>query len=211
MEPSPRLEAFRQLFFQRLTRYEYRGVLGQGGMGVVFAAYDRDLDTELAIKVPTPSFEEKAPGVLARFKRELLLSRKIKHPNVARLYDFGDCEGCPYVTMELIPGVSLRTLMEREPEMPVSRVLFLFRQITKGCGAAHAEGITHRDLKPENVMVGEGDTVSILDFGLARSEKSPNLTRHGEVLGTPNYMAPEVLRGGRALPSADVYSIGVML
>jgi serine/threonine protein kinase len=201
----------RERFFAALPRYRYERVLGRGGMGVVFAALDRELDTETALKVHFPSNELDREELLARFKRELTLNRKVKHPNVARLHDFGTAAGYPYISMELLPGRSLSDVLDESEKLPPSRMLPIFRQIALGTAAAHAAGIVHRDLKPGNVMVGDDGGVAIVDFGLARSaDADSSLTRPGYMYGTPRYMAPEQVRGAKIDGRADVYAIGGM-
>ena len=202
--------AFRDRFFLGIPRYEWRGTLGRGGMGVVFLARDLDLDDDVAIKVLQPSFDGNDQELLSRFKREIQLNRKIKHPNVARIHDFGMSGEYPYITMEYIAGKDLKTFILERKRIPELDTVTILRQLARGSHAAHELGIIHRDLKPQNVMVEESGAVAILDFGLARGRTNQGLTADSIVLGTPHYIAPEQAMGGEADARSDIYSIGIM-
>jgi serine/threonine protein kinase/CheY-like chemotaxis protein len=202
--------AFRERFFLGIPRYEWRGTLGRGGMGVVFLAKDLDLEDDVAIKVLQPSFDGNEQELLSRFKREIQLNRKIKHPNVARIHDFGMSGEYPYITMEYIAGKDLKTLITERRRISEIDTVTILRQLARGSHAAHELGIIHRDLKPQNVMVEESGAVAILDFGLARGRVNQGLTADSIVLGTPHYIAPEQAMGGEADARSDIYSIGIM-
>ena len=204
------LESFRTQFFAAAPRYEWLDTLGRGGMGVVFKAMDRDLDEVVAIKVLYGHVAIDDGGILARFKREISLNRKVKHPNVARMYDFGTVGGHPFITMEYVPGKDLQTLVLEEGRIPPGRALPILRQICLGTQAAHEQGIVHRDLKSQNIIVGADDLVSILDFGLARGTVDEKLTLDAVVLGTPHYISPEQAMGQPADARSDLYSIGII-
>ncbi len=204
------LSSFRERFFSGTPRYEWRGTLGRGGMGVVFLARDLELDDEVAIKVLQPTFDGNEKELLSRFKREIQLNRKIKHPNVARIHDFGMSGEYPYITMEFIPGKDLKSIIVERGRIPQPEAVAILRQLLRGTQAAHELGIIHRDLKPQNVMIDESAAVAILDFGLARGRSSENLTAASIVLGTPQYIAPEQALGGKADARSDIYSIGIM-
>jgi serine/threonine protein kinase len=178
---------------------------------VVFAAWDLDLDSEVAIKV-LPRFKVKNElwaEALARLKNEILLNRKLKHPAIARTFDYGDAAGMPYITMELIHGKDLRAILEGSP-LPVQQALGILRQVASACGMAHAAGITHRDLKPENLIVQPDGRAVVLDFGLGRFVDKERLTPEGGVVGTPYYLSPERLTGEIADARADVYALGIL-
>ena len=202
----------REKFFSTLPRYEYLGTLGRGGMAFVYKAFDRDLKEEIAIKVLWDTSDVPSDMLLARFKSEINLNRKIKHPNVCRLYDFGMTGTFPYITMEYVPGLDLGHLMDGTGSLPPVRVVRLLRQVAAAVAAGHEVGIVHRDLKPANVIVRPSDEVSVLDYGLAHEKKgsNPRLTRRGDAVGTPHYMSPEQVQGKTVDERSDIYSLGVI-
>ncbi len=204
------LERLRIRFFEGLTRYRWQETVGRGGMGIVFKAQDLDLDDVVAIKVLSPDWETDDQQLLLRFKREINLNRKIKHPNVARIHDFGMSNDFPYITMEYVPGHDLRTIIQLEGKLPQARAVSILRQIALGTEAAHKLGIIHRDLKSQNVMLEDNGAVAILDFGLARGKTNEQLTLDSVMVGTPHYMSPEQALGRPTGARSDVYSIGVM-
>jgi len=204
------LDRLRDRFFEGAPRYRWIETIGRGGMGIVFRVHDLELDEEVAIKVLSPDWETDDQQLLTRFKREINLNRKIKHPNVARIHDFGMSGDFPYITMEFVPGLDLRTLIQREGRLVPPTAISILRQIALGSDAAHRLGIIHRDLKSQNVMVEESGAVAILDFGLARGNKSVTLTLDSVMVGTPHYMSPEQALGRPTDARSDVYSIGVM-
>lgn len=193
-------------------RFEILSVLGAGGMGVVYKAQDRELDDVIALKV----LKRESWGseeFLARLKEELKLARKITHPNVLRTFDFGDVDGVPFVSMEYVRGVTLRYMLDRTDRLPFTAALRLARQIAAGLGAAHAQGVIHRDIKPENLILDSAGNVKLMDFGIARPQDrlEAGPTRAGFVVGTPQYLSPEQLKGEPATARADVYSLGIVL
>ncbi len=205
-----KLESFRRRFFELLPRYEWTGTLGQGGIGVVFKALDRELEETVAIKVLSPNLERDENALLARFKREVALNRKIKHPNVARMYDYGIAGDYPYITMELIDGEDLWTLIGKRQRYPATETVPIVRQIARGTAAIHRLKILHRDLKSQNVIIDRQGAAVILDFGLARGSWEPGLTMASVLLGTPQYMSPEQALGEALDERADLYSIGII-
>ena len=196
-------------------RYHILRLLGVGGMGAVYHAWDQELAVAVALKVIRPEVL-RDPGVAGdlerRFKRELLLARQVTHKNVVRIHDLGELAGTKYITMPYIEGADLATVLKREGKLPVDRALKLASQIVAGLGAAHEVGVVHRDLKPANIMVSDDDHVLIMDFGIARSvANSAGETMAGGVVGTIEYMAPEQARGESVDRRADIYAFGLIL
>jgi tetratricopeptide (TPR) repeat protein/tRNA A-37 threonylcarbamoyl transferase component Bud32 len=197
-------------------RYTIIRLLGSGGMASVYQAWDETLGTAVALKLirvdaSTPRAELRA--LEDRFKRELKLARQVTHPNVVRIHDLGEVESTLYLTMEYVQGADLATLLKREPQLPLPRLLLLARQIAAGLAAAHKAGIVHRDLKPANVMVVEAqDHALLMDFGIARSTTAATInTMPGALIGTLDYMAPEQARGEPTDERTDVYAFGLIL
>jgi eukaryotic-like serine/threonine-protein kinase len=188
-------------------RYRIVRWLGGGGMGRVYEALDTELDERVALKVLKAGLTEDA---LERFRREVKLTRRIQHTNVARMFDIGEHKGEKFLTMELVEGEPL-TKQIGEP-MAWTRLAAVGKQICAGLAAAHATGVVHRDLKPDNVMIETGtERVVITDFGIARGGDDPAVTQVGAIVGTPRYMAPEQLAGREVDGRADLFSLGVML
>ncbi len=175
-------------------------------MGRVYEAVDTELDEKVALKVLRSGLTDDA---IERFRREVKLTRRIQHRNVARMFDIGEHGRERFLTMELVAGEPLR--VDTTP-LPWSQLKAIAEQICAGLAAAHATGVIHRDLKPDNVLVERGtDRAVITDFGIARRADDPTVTQVGEVIGTPRYMAPEQLAGREIDARADLFSLGVML
>jgi tetratricopeptide (TPR) repeat protein len=194
------------------NRYHIIRILGEGGMGCVFHAWDAELGIAVAIKVIRLEISNDLE-IERRFKRELLLARQVSHKNVVRIHDLGDIDGMKYITMSYVEGADLATILRRYGKLPVPRVLHLARQIAAGLQAAHEVGVVHRDLKPANIMVDASDHAQIMDFGIARSTggDSGAGTVAGTVVGTIEYMAPEQAQATSADQRADIYSFGLIL
>jgi tetratricopeptide (TPR) repeat protein len=195
------------------SRYRVVGSLGQGGMGAVYQAWDDDLGVMVALKVIRPETMDdpaRAHDLERRFKRELLLARKVSHKNVVRIHDLGKVGAITYLTMTYVKGHDLATVLRREGRLPVARVLKIARQVAAGLAAAHEQGVVHRDLKPANIMVDEDEHALIMDFGIARSVVGGG-TASGGVVGTLFYMAPEQARGEPVDQRADIYAFGLIL
>ena len=209
---GPNLDVLRADFFASLPRYEDLGDLGHGGMGYVFKALDRELNEVIAIKVLTRSDPDERDAVLTRFKGEVSMNRKVSHPNVCRLHDYGVAGDLPYLTMEYVEGRDLASVIDLDSPVPATRSLRILTQLTRAVAAAHAVGIVHRDLKPANVMIRPSGELSILDFGLAHDTKrtDPRITRAGTAVGTPQYMSPEQVRGRVVDERSDIYAIGAI-
>ncbi len=198
------------------SRYHIIKLLGRGGMGAVYQAWDKVLEVAVAVKVIRPPETEDPETTRAlekRFKRELLLARQVTHKHVVRIHDLGEIDGTTYITMPYIQGSDLSSILKREGRLPVDRAVAIAKQIAAGLVAAHDAGIVHRDLKPANIMVDhEGDAL-ITDFGIARSTdaNTGSMTAGGAIVGTIEYMAPEQARGGPIDRRADVYAFGLIL
>jgi len=199
------------------SRYHIIRLLGTGGMGSVYQAWDKELEVAVAIKVIRPEAvadQTAAKEIEKRFKRELLLARQVTHRNVVRIHDFGEVEGVKYITMPYVQGSDLASLLAREGRMAVPRALSIARQVTSGLVAAHEANVVHRDLKPANIMIDADDHALIMDFGIARStagETGFTMTGAGAVIGTLAYMAPEQAKGEVVDQRADVYAFGLIL
>jgi eukaryotic-like serine/threonine-protein kinase len=191
-------------------RYRVEKLLGQGGMGAVYKAYDQDLDRTVALKLVRPELMVH-PEALARFKQELLLASKISHRNILRIHDLGDAGGMKFISMAYVDGEDLHNLLIREGRLPLERMLHIMKQLCAALEAAHHEGVVHRDLKPQNIMLGPGDHVYVSDFGLAKSLGAVNsLTQSGDMLGTPRYMAPEQVEAKHVDARTDIYALGLI-
>lgn len=195
------------------TRYRILQRLGEGGMGIVYKAWDDQLSIPVALKLIRPEAMTDPVAALQmerRFKRELVLARQVTHKNVVRIHDLGELGTFKYFTMPFIEGQDLGAVIAREGKLPVARGLRIARQVAAGLSAAHELGIVHRDLKPENVMLDADDTAVIMDFGLARTNDGANLTMTGAVMGTLGYMAPEQARGEAIDQRVDIYAWGLL-
>jgi serine/threonine protein kinase/Flp pilus assembly protein TadD len=212
------------------NRYRITKLLGVGGMGAVYEAWDGELGVSVALKVIRPEIAEDSQAARElerRFKRELLLARQVTHPNVVRIHDLGEINGIKYITMPYIEGDDLGTILKAEGRLPVPRALAILRQALSGLVAAHKAGIVHRDLKPANIMVDTEGHALLMDFGIARSIGLPAEEIHkgsshskpgafgetmvGAVVGTIHYMAPEQAKGQTVDHRADVYAFGLIL
>jgi eukaryotic-like serine/threonine-protein kinase len=213
-------------------RYHIIRLLGLGGMGAVYQAWDAELGVAVALKVVRPEVAAEpaaARDLERRFKRELLLARQVTHKNVVRIHDLGEIDGIKYITMPYVEGADLSTVLARDGKLPVARVLRIARTIVAGLLAAHEAGVVHRDLKPANIMIGGDDEALIMDFGIARSSGGPaetapshrprpgqpavltQETMSGAIVGTVQYMAPEQARGEPVDHRADIYAFGLIL
>ncbi len=194
-------------------RYHIIRLLGAGGMGAVYQAWDAELGVAVALKVIRPqAADDAAVGeeLERRFKRELLLSRQVTHANVVRIHDLGEIDGIKYFTMTYVDGSDLSKLLAKSGRLPLPQAIAIAKQVAYGLRAAHQVGVVHRDLKPANVMVAE-DEALIMDFGIARSVESKTMgTGAGNIVGTVAYMAPEQARGEKVDHRADIYAFGLI-
>ena len=215
-------------------RFEIGRFLGQGGMGQVYEAKDIELGICVALKTIRPEISSDE-HVLARFKKEVHLTRRVTHPNVCRVFDIGrhtptaglsssSSQAFAFLTMELLEGETLSDLLRRKRKLETSETLPIAEQVADGLTAAHRLGIVHRDIKPSNILLvasGTGTRVVVTDFGLARSvtaetsgllsQSSKSLTGQGRAVGTLAYMAPEQLTGAEITPATDIYAFGLVL
>ncbi len=190
-------------------RYEILRVLGQGGMGAVYQARDRELDRLIALKVIRPELATD-PAILQRFKQELILARNITHKNVVRIYDLGEAEGIRFISMEYVDGEDLRTLLRHHSKFSSREAIGMIEQVCRALDAAHAEGVIHRDLKPQNIMRDKHGRIVVMDFGLARSLGETGLTQTGAIVGTLEYMSPEQALGTPLDQRSDIFSVGLI-
>ena len=196
------------------NRYEVKEILGAGGMGVVYRAFDRELGEPVAIKTLRADTVADDPVAIERFKQEIRLARRIAHRNVVRTYDLGEVSGIYYLTMEYVEGTSLKQLIQSRGRLPVPVSLTVGKQLCRALEVAHEQGVIHRDIKPQNIVVEANGFLKVMDFGIARLANPPKgkgLTEQGMAIGTPDYMSPEQLSGLELDPRSDLYSAGVVL
>ena len=196
---------------KRIGKYEVIDLLGRGGMGLVYRAFDRQLNREVAIKTVTEGFT-RDQEMLQRFYREAAKTGALKHPNIVIVYDLGEQDGFPYIVMEYLSGEPLDRLIQSGKPQTLAFKLQIIEQVCYALGYAHRNDVIHRDVKPANVIVQSDGGVKLLDFGIARQEKTDgHLTRTGHVIGTLQYMAPERLKNATFDGRSDIFSVGVMM
>ncbi|MBI2567511.1 MAG: protein kinase [Candidatus Schekmanbacteria bacterium] len=194
----------------RIGRYLLVDEIGIGGMGAVYLAYDTILKREVALKTMMASLI-RDERLRRRFFIEAQSAGILHHPNVVTIYDLGhDDHGCPYIAMEFLTGLDLDQVISEKRRLPLSKKLDIILQVCRGLAYAHANGIIHRDIKPSNVRILDEGLVKIMDFGIAKLD-STEVTNTGYVVGTPHYLAPEIIRGQKADARSDVFSVGVLL
>jgi serine/threonine protein kinase/tetratricopeptide (TPR) repeat protein len=191
-------------------RYEILELLGQGGMGAVYKARDREVDRLVALKVIRPELAGH-PDVLRRFKQELILARQVTHKNVIRIFDLGEAEGAKFISMEYVDGRDLKSIHAERGKLQPEEAAEIIAQVCRALDAAHAEGVIHRDLKPQNIMVDKHGRVVVMDFGIAHSREMQGLTQTGVLVGTPEYMSPEQAKGEEIDSRSDLFSLGIIL
>jgi serine/threonine-protein kinase len=195
---------------QKIGRYEIVGELGKGAMGIVYKALDPMIGRTVAMKTMRVDVHGmEADEMLKRFQNEARAAGVLQHPNIVTIYDAGEQDGLFYIAMEFIEGVTLHSLILQNRVLPVEQVIDYSRQICAGLDQAHAHGVIHRDVKPANIMIMPDGLVKIMDFGIAKA--GGGLTSAGQVLGTPNYMSPEQVKGRTLDGRSDLFSFGVML
>lgn len=195
------------------NRYQVKGHLGSGGMGMVYRARDVELNEDVAIKVVRHDLVRQDPDVIERLKSEIRLARKISHRNVVRTHDLGEWKGTYFITMEFVEGITVAALLDRRGRLTVESTLAIGTQLSEALAVAHDQQIIHRDIKPANLLVDHGGVLKVMDFGIARSIEpdTARQTASGFIVGTPAYMAPEQLMGGTVDTRSDLFAVGIVL
>ena len=190
-------------------RYQIARTLGEGGMGAVYQAKDLELNRMVALKVIRPELA-KNPAIIDRFKQELLLSQRVTHRNVIRIYDLGEGDGVKFITMEFIEGQDLRSLIFERKKFPPEEAVGIMAQVCLALDSAHSVGVIHRDLKPQNIMLDGSGRVLVMDFGLARTLEGDGMTQTGALVGTMEYMSPEQALAQDLDQRSDLFSAGLI-
>ncbi len=189
-------------------RYRILTLLGRGGMGEVYRAMDLTLGQSVALKF-LPEEAARNQNLLERFHGEVRIARLVSHPNVCRVYDIGQVDGMPFISMEYVDGEDLASLLTRIGRLPADKAVETGRKLCAGLAAAHDRGVIHRDLKPQNIMINKRGEVVIMDFGLAAIANE--LTGAEARNGTPAYMSPEQIKGSTVTAKSDLYALGLVL
>jgi serine/threonine protein kinase len=190
--------------------YELRSLIGAGGMGEVYQAYDTGKGRIVAVKLLHQEYAAD-PTYQERFRRESRLAARLHEPHIIPVHDFGEIDGVLYIDMRLVEGSDLKTVLAQVGPLPPTRAVSIVEQVAAALDAAHASGLTHRDIKPENVLLTGNDFAYLVDFGIARFGGDTGLTSAGSAIGSCAYMAPERFTGGKVGPAADVYSLACLL
>jgi serine/threonine protein kinase/tetratricopeptide (TPR) repeat protein len=190
-------------------RYEIVEILGQGGMGAVYKATDRELNRTVAIKVIRPDLARDR-GIVDRFKQELLLAHQVTHRNVIRIYDLSEADGMKFITMEYVEGENLLTLLHEKKKFAPEEAVEIMQQVCRALEAAHTVGVIHRDLKPQNIMRDKTGRILVMDFGLARTLEGDGMTQSGALVGTMEYMSPEQALGKPLDQRSDIFALGLI-
>ncbi len=196
---------------KKIGKYEIQGVLGTGGMGVVYKGWDPSIARAVAIKSINKSSHQggELDGALSRFRQEAQAVGRLVHPRIVQIYDYIEDDQGAHIVMELVNGQTLKQLLDQKIHYGIADVGIIIRQILDGIGYAHENGVVHRDIKPSNILINEDGRIKINDFGIAHIEAS-ELTQVGDLLGTPHYMSPEQCMGTDVDGLADLFSIGVI-
>ncbi len=194
-----------------LDHYRLEAAVARSGMGTLFRATDLRTGRVVAVKIPHAEMESDVV-LLERFRREEEIGCELDHPGVVKTYA-GENRSRRYLVLEWVEGRLLRAILNEERKLPVARAIAITLQICDALDTMHKHGVVHRDLKPENIMIGEGDHVTIIDFGIAMKEEARRITHVGltPALGTPDYISPEQVKGARGDHRSDIYALGAML
>jgi serine/threonine protein kinase len=194
-------------------RYLLQKLIGNGGMATIYHARDLQMDRAVAVKVLQEDYSTN-PKFVRRFQIEAKAASALQHPNIVRVYDYGQADGKYYIVMELVEGTDLRCYLNSRGVLDVDRAIIIAHDVALGLGAAHRRGIVHRDVKPQNVLIGKDGSIKLTDFGIASVYKDMNvdrITTSGMTLGTVQYFAPEQAQGEIVSPAADVYALGIVM
>jgi serine/threonine protein kinase len=194
-----------------IGKYEIQGILGRGGMGVVYRGFDPAIQRPVAIKTIVKSAMDPTDlqYALTRFRHEAQAVGRLTHPRIAGIYDYGEDDELAYIVMELVNGQSLFYHLQNKAQFELREIGEIVRQLLDGLGYAHSQGVVHRDIKPSNILVNDDGRIKISDFGIARLDTS-TLTQVGEIMGSPGYMSPEQFVGTEIDARTDIYSVGVI-
>ncbi|MFO7170440.1 MAG: serine/threonine-protein kinase, partial [Chloroflexota bacterium] len=204
-----------------LGRYRVLELIGRGGMAAVYRAHDTALKRDVALKILYPQYSGDE-GIVERFQREAVVAARLDHPNIVPIYDVGEADGLTYIAMRLLGTRSLADLLRERGTLRAEELAPIVDQIAAALDYAHARGVVHRDIKPANILL-EGSSPGaaalvpdlravLTDFGIARSLDTSGMTGTGMLIGTPDYMAPEQIRGNRQIDGrADIYALGVLI
>jgi serine/threonine-protein kinase len=193
-------------------RYQIVGELGRGSMGVVYQGFDPVIGRTVAIKTMLPQglSPQEFQEYKTRFQREAMAAGILAHPNIITVYDFGEDNGVLYLAMEFLEGKSLEKIAQEQTVLPIETILPIYDQVCSALDHAHRNKIVHRDIKPANIMILQNGLVKVTDFGIAKM-MAMGMTQAGQILGTPNYMSPEQVKGRQIDGRSDIFSLGVIL
>jgi len=198
-----------QFIGRTIGQYQIISELGRGGMAVVYKAYQPALQRYVAIKVLSPHLGAD-PDFVQRFQHEAIAAAKLRHPNIVTIHDVGLADGINYIVMEFIEGESLAAVIRRSGAIEPARTVRIIGQVAEALDYAHQQGFIHRDIKPSNIMLGANDHATLTDFGIAKAMGGTRMTQTGMLIGTPEYMSPEQVRGLPIDHRADIYSLGIV-
>jgi len=196
---------------QQLGKYRIDALLGQGAMGVIYKAFDTEIDREVAIKILHTHLLTGDMGeeLMRRFAHEVKAAARCQHPNIVTVYDYGVSKNQPYMVMEYVKGIDLQVFFKSGQSLTTEQTINLILKVLDALYSAHAMGIVHRDIKPANIMLLDNGQIKVTDFGVAHLDSS-DLTQVGDVMGTPSYMSPEARSGGTVTASSDLYATALV-